>query len=48
MPYGRTGNVLEVDLSRGLNDGIPTKETLEKLGLDYVSQDLQQRGILTD
>ena len=29
------------------NDGIPTKETLDKLGLDYVSQDLIQRGILT-
>jgi len=33
---------------RGWNkDGIPTKETLEELGLDYVSQDLEQRGILT-
>jgi len=27
------------------NDGIPTKETLDELGLDYVSQDLEQRGI---
>ena len=26
--------------------GIPTKETLEKLDLDYVWQDLEQRGIL--
>jgi aldehyde:ferredoxin oxidoreductase len=27
------------------NEGIPTKETLEELGLDYVSQDFEQRGI---
>jgi len=27
------------------NQGIPTKETLDELGLDYVSQDLEQRGI---
>jgi len=30
------------------NDGIPTKESLHKLGMDYVSEDLQQRGILKD
>ncbi|MBW2433025.1 MAG: aldehyde dehydrogenase [Deltaproteobacteria bacterium] len=30
------------------NDGIPTKETLDELGLDYVSEDFIQRGILTD
>jgi hypothetical protein len=30
------------------NDGIPTKETLDELGLDYVSADFVQRGILTD
>jgi aldehyde:ferredoxin oxidoreductase len=30
------------------NEGIPTKETLVKLGLDYVSEDFLQRGILTD
>mgnify|MGYP000032263756 CR=1 FL=1 len=29
-------------------EGIPTKETLEKLGLDYVGEDLVRRGILTD
>ena len=29
-------------------DGIPTKETLDKLGLEYVSEDFLQRGILTD
>jgi hypothetical protein len=29
------------------NDGIPTKETLDRLGLDYVSADLIKRGILT-
>lgn len=29
------------------NDGIPTKETLDNLGLDYVSEGLIQRGILT-
>jgi aldehyde:ferredoxin oxidoreductase len=29
------------------NEGIPTKETLDELGLDYVSEDLEQRGILT-
>ncbi|MDO9536517.1 MAG: aldehyde ferredoxin oxidoreductase N-terminal domain-containing protein [Bacillota bacterium] len=28
-------------------DGIPTKETLYKLGLDYVSDDFVKRGILT-
>ena len=26
--------------------GIPTKETLQGLGLNYVSEDLEQRGIL--
>jgi benzoyl-CoA reductase subunit BamB len=30
------------------NDGIPTKETLDELGLDYVSEDFIQREILTD
>ena len=30
------------------NDGVPTKETLDRLGLDYVSEDFLQRGILTD
>jgi benzoyl-CoA reductase subunit BamB len=30
------------------NDGIPTKESLHELGLDYVSEDFMQRGILTD
>ena len=29
-------------------DGIPTKETLDKLGLDYVSEDFLERGILAD
>jgi benzoyl-CoA reductase subunit BamB len=28
------------------NDGIPTKETLRESGLDYVSEDLGQRGII--
>lgn len=28
-------------------DGIPTKETLDNLGLDYVSRDFIERGILT-
>ena len=33
---------------KGWNDqGIPTKETLDELGLEYVSQDFLQRGILT-
>jgi benzoyl-CoA reductase subunit BamB len=27
-------------------DGIPTKETLHELGMDYVSEDLEQRGII--
>jgi aldehyde:ferredoxin oxidoreductase len=27
-------------------EGVPTKETLDKLGLDYVSEDFRQRGIL--
>jgi benzoyl-CoA reductase subunit BamB len=30
------------------NEGIPTKEALHELELDYVSDDFQQRGILTD
>ena len=30
------------------NDGIPTKETLDELGLDYVSKDFIERSILTD
>ncbi|MFQ5868100.1 MAG: aldehyde ferredoxin oxidoreductase N-terminal domain-containing protein [bacterium] len=29
-------------------EGIPTKETLDNLGLDYVSEDFVERGILTD
>jgi benzoyl-CoA reductase subunit BamB len=29
-------------------DGIPTRENLSELGLDYVSEDFVQRGILTD
>ncbi|MDP2267634.1 MAG: aldehyde ferredoxin oxidoreductase C-terminal domain-containing protein, partial [Deltaproteobacteria bacterium] len=28
-------------------DGIPTKETLDKLGMNYVSEDFIKRGILT-
>jgi len=30
------------------NQGVPTKESLHELALDYVSEDLLQRGILTD
>jgi len=30
------------------DDGIPTKETLDDLGLDYVSAEFVERGILTD
>jgi len=34
---------------KGWNDqGIPTKESLHELGLDYVAEDFLQRGILTD
>jgi len=34
---------------KGWNEeGIPTKETLHELGLDYVSEDFIQRGILAD
>jgi benzoyl-CoA reductase subunit BamB len=34
---------------KGWNDqGIPTKESLHELGLDYVSEDFVERGILTD
>jgi len=29
-------------------EGIPTKESLDRLGLDYVAEDLVRRGILTD
>jgi len=30
------------------HDGIPTKESLQALGLDYVAEDFLKRGILTD
>ena len=30
------------------SEGIPTKESLDELGLDYVSEEFIQRGILTD
>jgi benzoyl-CoA reductase subunit BamB len=30
------------------DDGIPTKETLHDLGLDYVFEDFVKRGILSD
>ena len=30
------------------NEGVPTKESLHELGLDYVSKDFIQRGIWTD
>jgi benzoyl-CoA reductase subunit BamB len=30
------------------NEGIPTKESLDELGLDYVSEDFVRRGILKD
>jgi benzoyl-CoA reductase subunit BamB len=30
------------------NEGIPTKESLHELGLDYVIEDFMERGILTD
>jgi len=34
---------------KGWNDqGIPTKESLHKLGLDYVSEDFEKRGIYND
>ncbi len=28
--------------------GIPTKESLHELGLDYVSEDFEKRGIYSD
>jgi benzoyl-CoA reductase subunit BamB len=30
------------------NDGIPTKESLHELGLDYVYEDLEKRGVYAD
>jgi hypothetical protein len=30
------------------HEGIPTRETLNKIGLNYVSEDFVKRGILTD
>ena len=33
------------NLRGGIIEGIPTKESLHELGLDYVSEDLEQRGI---
>jgi aldehyde:ferredoxin oxidoreductase len=35
------------DFKGWTKDGIPTKETLDKLGLDCVGEDLIKRGILT-
>ncbi|KUO72068.1 MAG: aldehyde dehydrogenase [Desulfosporosinus sp. BRH_c37] len=35
------------ELKGWTNDGIPTKETLNELGLDYVIEDFIQRGIFT-
>jgi benzoyl-CoA reductase subunit BamB len=29
-------------------DGVPTKETLHDLGMDYIAEDLQQRGIINN
>jgi aldehyde:ferredoxin oxidoreductase len=29
------------------NQGVPTKETLHDLGMDYVGEDLEQRGLLS-
>jgi aldehyde:ferredoxin oxidoreductase len=28
------------------NDGIPTKESLHELGMDYIIKDFEQRGII--
>ena len=33
------------NLRGGTIEGIPTKESLHELGLDYVAEDLEQRGI---
>ena len=34
---------------KGFNrEGIPTKESLHELSMDYVGEDLIKRGILTD
>jgi len=30
------------------NQGIPTKESLHELGLDYVSEDFEKRGIYSE
>jgi hypothetical protein len=30
------------------NEGIPTKESLHELGLDYVSEDFEKRGVYSD
>ena len=30
------------------NQGIPTKESLHELGLDYVAEDFEKRGIYSD
>lgn len=35
------------DFKGWTKEGIPTKDTLEELGLDYVAEELMQRGILT-
>ena len=60
MRYAATGFDFKIDLSyfdlrdemfhkpHLYNQGIPTKESLNALGLDYVSDDLERRGILDD
>ena len=35
-------------VKRWSSDGIPTKEILNESGLDYVRQDLEHKGILTN
>ena len=49
FPNLKRSSWIRITNSRGgIIDGIPTKESLHELGLDYVSEDFLQRGILTD
>lgn len=47
MDWGEEGKTFPNYKFKGWNnEGIPTKETLDELGLDYASKDLELRGIL--
>ena len=49
FPSSKPSSWMSITNSRdGIIEGIPTKETLQELDLDYVAEDLEQRGIIKD